>query len=605
MVRAGSTMTDEAEITATLLSFEPTTHRGRFSLDIRGISGPSVDLILPVWAPGAYEIHESARAIREIRAVRPGSAAEIPVERVEKNRFRLRTEGARSVTVLYTVYGHEATDDGFDVTDDHIFLNATRVVPFVAGREAEPVDLVLSLPDGWSAHAELPRIGERPVRFRARNYEELVDTPVDCGRPVELLLRPEGIPHRILLCGGPGNYELHRLEEDVGRIVQAQIRYFGGSPLTSYTFFVHLTDRRDGGLEHRRSTSLVVERNSFRPQEEYERFLSLVSHEYFHLYNVKRIRPKALGPFDFTRENYTRLLWWMEGTTDYVALLLLRRAGLLTPRRYLEKLAELGQRLLTVPGRAVTSLEEASRNAWIDLYRPYEETRNQSVSYYLKGHLVSACLDLEIRHRSRNERSLDSVFTELWGAFGRTGAGIDDEELPGIIDRAAGMDLGEFYRDYVRGTRELDLDRFVRHAGLTFGPVPRPTVGPESVVPGHLGIEFVNDQGRVRLKEVLDGGPGRRAGLSPGDEIVALDGCRVLHEGFSDALKRYPPGSTVTIDLFRRGLLRRLSATTGTPPAPKYALSPVESATPLEKEIHASWLASPWSPAPAAVPDRP
>ncbi|MHB8352518.1 MAG: M61 family metallopeptidase [Thermoplasmata archaeon] len=598
-------MAEDAAITATLLSFDPNTHRGRFALEIRGISGPSIDLVLPVWAPGAYEIRESAREIRELTAVPPGSGAELPVERVEKNRFRIRTEGLPAVTVRYTVYGHEATDDGFDVTDEHLFLNATRVIPFVDGRQEEPVDLLLPLPDGWSAHAELMRVAERPVRFRARNYEELVDSPVDCGRPVELLIRPDGIPHRILLCGGPGNYEVHRLEEDVGRIVLAQIRYFGGSPLSSYTFFVHLTDRRDGGLEHLRSTSLVVERNSFRPQEEYERFLSLVSHEYFHLYNVKRIRPKALGPFDFTRENYTRMLWWMEGTTDYVALLILRRAGLLTPRRYLEKLSELGQRLLTVPGRAVTSLEEASRNAWIDLYRPYEETRNQSVSYYLKGHLVSACLDLEIRHRSQNERSLDTVFAELWGAFGRTGEGIAEEALPGLIDRAAGMDLGEFYRDYVRGTRELDLDRFVRHAGLTFAPVPRPSSGPEAAVPGHLGIELVNDQGRVRLREVLDGGPGRRAGLAPGDEIVALDGSRVLYDGFADALKRFPPGTTVSIDLFRRGLLRRLTATMGTPPPAKYALTALESATALEKEIHAGWLGSPWSPAPAAAPDRP
>ncbi len=593
-------MSENASLTATLVSFDPNTHRGKFSLEIRGITGPTVDLVMPVWAPGAYEIRESAREIRELTAVRAGSETEVPVERVEKNRFRLRTEGVDHLLVRYTVYGHEATDDGFDVTEDHLFLNATRTIPWVDGREREPIDLVLWLPEGWNAYAELPRREERPVRFRARSYEELVDTPVDCGRPVELLLRPGGIPHRLLLCGGPGNYEIHRLEEDVGRMVEAHLRYFGGSPLASYTFFVHLTDRRDGGLEHLASTAVVVERNSFRPAEEYERFLGLLSHEYFHLYNVKRIRPKALGPFDFTRENYTRLLWWMEGTTDYVSLLLLRRAGLLTLRRYREKLAELGARLLTIPGRAVTSLEEASRNAWIDLYRPYEETRNQSVSYYLKGHLVSACLDLEIRHRTENARSLDTVFSELWAEFRRTGAGIDDEAFWGRIERAAGTELGEFYRDYIRGTRELDLDQFVRHAGLSFGPVPRPSSGPESALPGYLGIEFANEGGRVRVKEVLDGGPGRRAGLAPGDEIVALDGARVLHDGFADALKRFPPGSSLTIDLFRRGLLRRLAVTTGTPPAAKYALTPVATPTDREKEIHASWLGSPWTPAPVA-----
>ncbi|MGI0052920.1 MAG: M61 family metallopeptidase [Thermoplasmata archaeon] len=590
-------MTDEVALTYTLASFDPNAHRGRWTLEIRGVREPTIDLVMPVWAPGAYEIRESAREVRELSASRPRTAGELAVERVEKNRWRIRTEGSPSVEVRYTVYGHEASDDGFDVTDEHVFVNATRALPFVAGREGEPVEIVLPLPEGWGAHAELTRLAERPARFRARNYEELVDSPIDCGRPVELSVRPGGVPHRILLCGGPGNYEIHRLEEDVRQLVEAHQRYFGGSPVPSYTFFVHLNDRRGGGLEHLRSTSLVVERNSFRPPEDYEKFLSLVSHEYFHLYNVKRIRPAALGPFDFTRENYTHQLWWMEGTTDYVALLLLRRSGLLAPARYLQKLAELGQRLLTVPGRAVRSLEEASFTAWVDLYRPYEESRNQSVSYYLKGHLVSACLDLEIRHLSENRRSLDNVFAALWAEFERTGRGLGEGELREVIDRAAESDLGGFYSDYVSGTRELDLDRFVRYAGLRFAPVPRPKTGPEAWVPGHFGIEFTNDAGRVRIREVHDGGPGRRAGLAPGDEIVALDGARVLHDGFADALKRFPPGSSVTVDLFRRGLLRRVELTTGTPPPAKYALNAVADATPLEKEIYAGWIGAPWEPA--------
>jgi predicted metalloprotease with PDZ domain len=583
---------ERAKIVYTLSSFEASTHRANFSLEVRGIDRSAVDVILPVWAPGAYEIRETAREIRELRAVAPESGRELRVERVEKNRWRVHTGGAPEVEIRYVAYGHDLVDDGFDVSEEHVFLTATRCFPWVEGRDREPLEVVLNVPAHWKVYAELPRLRENPTRLRARDYEELVDTPIEAGTPVHTTILPGGIPHHLVFCG-PGNYELHRVEQDVQKIVEAQMRFMGVSPLSSYTFLFHLTDRRDGGLEHLASTSIVLERNSFRPLDQYDRFLSVVSHEYFHLYNVKRIRPKVLGPFDFNRENYTHLLWWMEGTTDYVSDLLTRHAGVLSTKRYLAHVADLAKRELMTPGRHRTSLEAASYQTWVDLYRPFEETRNQSINYYVKGHLVSLGLDLEIRTRTQNERSLETVFRYLWKEYGAKGRGLEEGELQPALESATGLELGEFFDRYVRGTVELPLDAFARQAGLTFGPAPKPADS-EDPDPGYLGIETMNEGGRAKIREVLDGTPARQAGLSPGDEIVAFDGGRVLFEGFADALKRLPPGTEVEVTVFRRGLLRTIPLTTGAPPAPKYVFRSFAGATDLEKRIHQSWLDAPW-----------
>jgi predicted metalloprotease with PDZ domain len=589
-----------ARIIFAVPAFEPMTHRVHFALEVRGVDRPTIDLVLPVWAPGAYELRESAREVRDFRALRPGTGDPLRVERVEKNRWRVHAGGAEAVEVRYTVYGHDLADDGLDVSEEHLYLTATRCFPYVEGREREPIDVVLPLPPGWKAYAELARISENPVRFRARDFEQLVDSPIDAGTPVHTTVRPGGIPHHIVLCGR-GNYELHRVEQDVQKVVEAHLRYFGDSPLDSYTFLFHLTEKRDGGLEHQASTSIVIERGSFAPDEVYEKsFLGVVSHEYFHLWNVKRIRPTVLGPFDFTRENYTHLLWWMEGTTDYVSTLLLRHAGLLPPAKYLAQVAELARRFLQTPGRHLKSLEEASFTAWIDLYRPYEESRNTSVSYYVKGHLVSLALDLELRARTDNVQSLQPVFRHLWTEYGRKNRGIGEDELQGILESVTGVSLGEFFDRYVRGTAELPIDQFARHAGLAFGPAPKPKEA-EGSEPGYLGIETANDGGRLRIREVLDGGPARRAGLSPGDELVALDGAKVLYDGFAETMKKYPAGKEVEVTVFRRGLLRTVPVTPIAQPPAKYVVTPVDSPSELARKIYQSWLEAPWEPAKPAA----
>ncbi|HTT15717.1 MAG TPA: PDZ domain-containing protein [Thermoplasmata archaeon] len=577
---------------------EPAEHWGRFSIDLDGVDAPSLDLVLPSWVPGSYHILNYVRGVRDVRARSVPSGTPLAVERVAGTRWRVPTAGHASVRVEYRVYGHGLVTEGFDLTPEHLFLNAALCLLYVDGHQDEPVELALGVPPDWQVVTELPETGPGSRRYRAASYDELVDNPVDAGRPLVLTVHPRGIPHRIAICGEGGNYEARRIEADLVKIVDATIELVGESPLHRYTFFYHLSDVPDGGLEHADSNSCVVSRTVFRPEESYRRFLDLTAHEYFHLYNVKRIRPKALLRFDYTGEQYTRLLWWMEGATDYFADLILRRAALLTPAQFLDATAAKMKQYLELPGHRKLSLEEASFTAWVDHYQPYEETPNESISYYVKGSLVSTCLDLEIRHRSENRASLETVLRTLWTEYGKVGRGIEEGELPAIARRSTGLDVEPFFERYVAGTEEIDLDAFARYAGLTFGARPKPK-DDDSEPAGWLGILVEDRGGLARVRTSFAGGPGRAGGLTAGDEIVAINGVRVPFANLEKALRGLAPGSPIELAVFRRGYLRRLEVTAGTPPPEKYVFRPVADADARARAVYSGWVGAPWEP-PAA-----
>jgi predicted metalloprotease with PDZ domain len=578
---------------------DPKTHRLQVLVDIPDVNAATLDLVLPSWLPGSYHIQDQARNLRSLRAAHHGTGTPLPVSKQDKARWRIATEGASHIEVRYEAYGHSTEDDGIDVTPEHLFLNPGMFLPYVDGREREPLEVAVHAPSDWRVYTELPEIGRSPPRFRARDYDELVDEPIDCGTPVELTVRAAGIPHRILICGRGGNFEAHQVETDVAKITEAAIRLMGSSPLQHYTFFYHLADGTMpvmGGLEHKHSTSIVVGRTAFRPEEEYRHVLGVTAHEYFHLYNVKRIRPRVLGPFDYTKENYTHLLWAMEGSTDYFTDVILLRAGLLPPPKYLEAVGKKVRGYLNTPGRKVQSLEELSFNTWIDEYKRYEETPNQSISYYLKGDLATMCLDLEIRHATEGRVSIETVFRTLWDEYGQKDRGLEEDEILTVANRATGLDLSDFFRKYIAGTIEIDFDSFLGRAGLKVEPQEKSPGKEDEPLPGWLGVKTKEDAGRARITAVLDDGPGRRAGLSPGDELVAFDGQRLTFSDLSKALLRYPPGSSLEVTVFRRGLLTNVAVETGKAPPEKILITPVDDAGPLARRVYEGWIGAPWEP---------
>ncbi len=290
--------------------------------------------------------------------------------------------------------------------------------------------------------------------FRAENFDILYDSPFEVSNFNQLDFTVRGVPHRIVI-DGEGNYDPERMRRDVQKIVEAEVDMFGGIPYHDYTFILHLRANTGGGLEHLNSTALGFRRFDFSTEGGYRRFAALVAHEFFHLWNVKRIRPDALGPFDYTKENYTRLLWVAEGITDYYGNLMLRRADLISDRDYLEDLARRIQNFQSTPGRLQMSAEEASFNAWIKEYRPDENSVNSQISYYDKGELLGCLLDLEIRRRSNNAKSLDDVMRYLYHTFYDKNRNYTPADFQKICESIAGASLENFFARYVRDTKNF------------------------------------------------------------------------------------------------------------------------------------------------------
>ncbi len=577
---------------------EPRSHRLVVRLRIDGVEPPTVDLVLPSWVPGSYWIRDQARFVRRCRAWGDGSAEELAVDRPEKDRFRISVAAHRRIEVEIVSYAHELLKAGTDVTDEHLWMNPAWSLPYVDGHRDAPVGLTVSVPSDWRVHTTLSEVPGAPNRYTAASYDALVDAPIDAGSLEIRSFRVRRIPHRIVLCGRGGNHDPDRLERDLASLAEATGELFDEMPTTPYTFFVHLTDRWEGGLEHADSCALVVPRQQFRPELRYRRFLELAAHEYVHRFNVKRIRPAVFRRPDLTREVYTRWLWWMEGTTDYLSLWILVRAGLLPTDYYLERIAEKIRDYRATPGRLVTGVEDASRLAWIQFYHPHEDQRNQSISYYLAGHLASLCLDLELRHRSDGRVSLGSVARQLYREYGANDRGLEESEaLADFIERAAGIDVREFFGRYIERPSDLDFDRFVAYAGLELRPAPADPSAPQPA--GDVGVDVEDAMGRARIAFVRDGSPAHRAGLSPQDEIVAIDGRRVLFTDFPAVVEEYAPGSPIRFTVFRRGWLTHVDAEVGAAPVSKLRLERADSADPVAVATYDGWLGRANAAAPA------
>jgi len=375
---------------------EPHSHLFHVEAALEG-PGAEVVLALPVWTPGSYLVREFARHLEGFSAA-DEQGGPLAWERLDKHRFRVRCGGAARALFRYRVYANDLTVRTSHLDGSHGYANGASVLVYAEGRGQEPCTLEVFPPPGWRVTCPLDG---GPTEFTARDYDELVDSPIEIGTHALLEFAALGKPHTLAVWG-KGELDLGAFAADLRRVVEQHGAMLGGLPYSRYLFLVHLSDRRRGGLEHARSTTIHLSRMGFKPDKAYAEALSLAVHEFLHVWNVKKLRPAALQPYDYSREQYTRLLWWFEGVTSYYDHLLLVRAGLLPAPRYLKHLGEELTALERSPGAGKMSLEEASLTAWVKHYRPDENSGNSAVSYYRKGELAGLALDLFLRRHGRS-----------------------------------------------------------------------------------------------------------------------------------------------------------------------------------------------------------
>lgn len=567
---------------------DPTNHLFEVELQLleADLSAPLV-LKFPVWTPGSYLVREYARHLQDMWII-DGEGHPLSWQKLDKNSWQIDPISGHTLSTIYIqyrIYAHELTVRTNHLTPTHGFFNGAALFLYVPGREQEAIELRIILPDpSWRVATSLRLISEGSVAqvFLAQDFDELVDSPVEAGIHQAVDFDVLGKPHQLVIWG-KGNLNLVQTVEDLQKIVATSAQIFGDLPYGSFVFLVHLTADGYGGLEHKCSTTIQFSRLEFHIPDRYQRFLSLLAHEFFHVWNVKRLRPKALETFNYNQETFFSGLWFCEGATSYYEQLILLRAGVITPQSFLRQLGESISQLQRIPGRQVQSLAEASFDTWIKLYRPHENSKNSQVSYYLKGGLVCLLLDLHIRHCSLGSQSLDSAFLELWEQFGCYEKGYSESDLKVALENAAGQSLGEFFDAYIYGTDELDYNAFLNPFGLCL------KAGFTHLTPSpYLGVNF-NGSGSI-ISSVDMGSPAQQAGLWAGDELIALDGFKVSPGSLNDRLKGYAVHHVVKITVFQDQELKTFSVALEPPRPDVYVVEPLVDLLPEQEWLCRGWL---------------
>src|SRR6201988_5391360 len=602
--------TTPVDISFTVAVRRPHTHFFYVNSAIkRTTDGPQEELlVMPVWTPGSYLVREFARHVQDFTAA---NAAGQPLkwEKTNKNTWRITTNGAHDWHANYRVYANELSGRTSEVNSDHAFWNNANLLMYPDGQLKSPSTVRVLAPDVWKVATGLPAVPGLKNTFRAENFDVLYDSPFEASNFKTLVFNVKGVPHRIVI-DGEGNYDPERMRRDVQKIVETQVELMGGEiPYRDYTFILHLRNNAGGGLEHLNSTALGYPRFGFRirggdratsaapnagdrSEPDYRGFLSLVSHEFFHLWNVKRIRPDALGPFDYTQENYTKLLWVAEGITDYYSDVALRRAGLISETEFLAATARAIQSLQNTPGRMEQSVEDSSFDSWIKFYRPDENSINSQVSYYDKGAILGLLLDLEIRKRSNGAKSLDDVMRYLYTEFFKKERNYKPTDFQKASELMAGSSLEEFFAKYVRNTQELDYNAALAAAGLRLDTGAMTTEAGQPVERVFFGADLAQDEDRLVVRRVYAGSPAYEQGLNAGDQIVALDNMRATRDFFNARIAEKKPGDLINLTIFRFDDMSTLLIKLGGRTEGTYRITALPTQTEVQKQIYRAWLGS-------------
>lgn len=576
-----------------------------------GLRSSGVMLSLPAWIPGSYMIREFARHIVAIEAA--SGQSRLAITKVDKHTWQTDPcDGP--LHVRYRVYAWDLSVRTAHFDDSHAFFNGSSVYLRIAELADSPCTVDIEPPDHLPEDAllrqarvatTLPRRGARRWgfgRYGAASYDELIDHPVEIGVFDLFSFRACGVPHHVVV-SGRHDCDGKRLVADLRPVCEAQIRFFeprtAAPPFAEYLFLTQVVGDGHGGLEHRASTALICARNDLpyrgmaEASEGYRRFLGLASHEYFHSWHVKRIKPAAFVPYDLARENYTRQLWIFEGFTSYYDDLMLVRSAVTRATDYLDSLGKTISQVLRGPGRLHQSVAESSFDAWIKYYRQDEQSPNSIVSYYAKGALVGLAIDLTIRAQTAGRHSLDDVMRRLWVLYGRNfdeqPAGLGENEFAEVVEAATGLRLGREIRRWSETARDIDLVSLLEPFGVlaSFSAADKKP---------WIGARWATRGADLVLTTVLEGGPAHLAGLSAGDQLVAIAGLKADETALKARLARLRAGDSVDVHVFRRDELRQYTVKVAPPPATEARLSIVPKLSSARLKLLRGWLGAGFKP---------
>ena len=565
----------------TLAMPAPQTHYFEVKMELGGFPAEYTDVKMPVWAPGSYLVREFSKNVEGLQARTVGGQA-LAVEKISKNTWRVRHPKQASFSVSYRVYAFELTVRTSFIDADHGYLNGSSVFMYPADNKMLGSTVAVQPAAGWAQVSTALRPTAGKFTYKAASYDELADSPIEIGNQKVLNFTANGTPHQVAMCG-TYSVDEPKLLADLKRVCEEAHRVVGKNPLDHYLFIVHNLERGGGGLEHLYSTTLEVGRTTYGTEAGYKSFLGLVAHEYFHLWNVKRIRPVALGPFNYDQENYTHLLWVSEGMTEYYSKVINQRAGFISRDEYLGKLANEITAVENTPGNRVQSAAESSFDAWIRYYRPNENSSNSQISYYDKGDLIGTVLDLSIAEATKGEKHLDDVFRLLYDKYYLgLKRGFTDQEFQDAVAQVAGRRYDDFFRDSVYGTKTLDYATVLGYAGLGLTTAPLTTEGTS-------GASFSNRTGKLLVTGVVREGAAWSAGLNVNDEVLQIDGATPGEENVKTLLGG-PVGKSVKLQVRRDGLSRDIIL----PMVPsidlKYQIQPLPNSTAAQQKVLNKWL---------------
>ena len=563
---------------------QPASHLFEVTLKVNNWQKDKLNLKMPVWTPGSYLVREYAKQVQDFVAEDSSSNNLLFSQKISKNNWQIDTKNCKYITVKYRVFANELTVRTNHLDATHGYFNGAALFFFIPGLEKQPIKIKIIPPQpDWQVITTLEVLTKEENTYTARDFDTLVDSPVEIGTHQLYEFDVLSKPHQLAIWG-KGNANPEKIIADTKKIIATEADIYGGLPYEKYLFILHLSGSGYGGLEHKDSCSLNYPRFSFRAKDKYNRFIQLVAHEFFHLWNVKRIRPQALEKFDYEQENYTTSLWFCEGTTSYYDILIPLRAKVYNRQTCLENFSKDITRYLNTPGRKVQSLGESSFDAWIKLYRRDVNSDNNQISYYLKGELVSLLLDLLIRAKHNNTRSLDDVMSKMWHDFGQAEIGFSNQQLQQVIESVAQVDLNEFFHRYINTTENLPFAEYLEPFGLTLKAIVEDESTP------HLGIKVQSENSKQVIKFVEANSPTAIAGIDPGDELLAIDGIRVTSESLNERLKNYQVGSTIQITVFHQDELKTLPVQLGEPQPSKYEIKIIDNPSNIQRQNLSGWL---------------